>query len=158
MSNLFVVGFDKAHKAEEVRLKLEELQNEYLLDLAEVVVAVRDEHGKVTLREAGGSRATDRTAMGGFCGSLTALIFLNASTGAAGSALADVGVTRHFMKELAGTLTPGGSALFVLVRRPSPNRDRVLEELRGIGGKILKTSVSHEDAAILQAALSAAKD
>jgi uncharacterized membrane protein len=94
--------------------------------------------------------------MAGFRGSLTALIFLNAATGAAGSALADVGVTRHLMKEMAGTLTPGGSALFVLVRRPSPNRERVLE-LRGIGGKILKTLVSHENAAILQAALSAAR-
>ena len=30
-------------------------------------------------------------------------------------------------------------------------------KLHGIGGKILKTSVSHEDAATLQAALSAAK-
>jgi uncharacterized membrane protein len=51
---------------------------------------------------------------------------------------------------------PGGSALFVLVRRPSPDRERVLKELKGIGGKILKTSVTHEDAAKLQAALSAA--
>ena len=32
-----------------------------------------------------------------------------------------------------------------------------LQELHGIGGKILKTSVSHEDAAKLQAALSAAR-
>jgi uncharacterized membrane protein len=61
------------------------------------------------------------------------------------------------MKELAGTLIPGGSALFVLVGRPSPDRERVLEELKGIGGKILKTSVTHEDAAKLQAALSAAR-
>ena len=61
------------------------------------------------------------------------------------------------MKELAGVLIPGGSALFVLTGRPSPDRERVLEELHGIGGEILKTSVSHEDAAKLQAALSAAK-
>ena len=33
MSNLFVVGFDEAHKAEEVRLELQKLQSEYLLDL-----------------------------------------------------------------------------------------------------------------------------
>ena len=78
-------------------------------------------------------------------------------TGAASGALADVGITDQFMKELAGTLIPGGSALFVLVRRPSPDRERVLKELKGIGGKILKTSVTHEDAAKLQAALSAAR-
>ena len=41
MSNLLVVGFNDPHKAEEVRLKLQELQNEYLLDLADVVVGVK---------------------------------------------------------------------------------------------------------------------
>ena len=34
---------------------------------------------------------------------------------------------------------------------------RMLEELKGLGGKILMTSLSHEDKAKLQAALSAAK-
>jgi uncharacterized membrane protein len=46
----------------------------------------------------------------GFRGSLVALIFLNATTGAASGAFAEVGITRHFMKELAGPLIPGGSA------------------------------------------------
>jgi uncharacterized membrane protein len=154
MSNFFVIGFDEPHKAEEVSLKLQELQSEYLLDLEEVVVAVKDEKGKVKLHQAGSLLTADDAVFAGFCGSLTALIFLNATMGAASGALAEVGITRHFMKELAGTLIPGGSALFVLVRRPSPDRERVL---KGIGGKILKTSVSHEDAAKLQAALSAAR-
>ena len=157
MSNLFVVGFDEPHKAEELRLKLQELQSEYLLDLKEVVVAVKDERGKVKLHEPSSLETGDSPVFAGFCGSLAALIFLNATTGAASGALAEVGITHHFMKELAGTLIPGGSALFVLVGRPSPDRERVLEELKGIGGKILKTSVTHEDAAKLQAALSAAR-
>ena len=156
MRNLFVIGFDEPHKAEEVSLKLQELHDEYLLDLEEVVVAVKDEKGKVKLHQAGSLLTADDAVFTGFCGSLTALIFLNATTGAASGALADVGITDHFMKELAGTLIPGGSALFVFVRRPSPDRERVLRELKGIGGKILKTSVAHEDAAKLQAALSAA--
>jgi uncharacterized membrane protein len=157
MSNLFVVGFNEPHKAQEVRLELHELQSEYLLDLKEVVVAVKDEKGKVKLHETGNLQPGDSGVFSGFCGSLTALIFLNATTGAASGALAEVGITHHLMKELAGVLIPGGSALFVLVGRPSPDRERVLEELHGIGGKILKTSVSHEDAAKLQAALSAAR-
>jgi uncharacterized membrane protein len=149
-----LVGFDEPHKAEEVSLKLQELQSEYLLDLEEVVVAVKDEKGKVKLRQAGNLSTAEDAFFAGFCGSLTALIFRNATAGAGSGALADVGITHHFMKELAGTLIPGGSALFVLVRRPSPDRERVLKELSGIGGKILKTSVSHEDAAKLQATLS----
>jgi uncharacterized membrane protein len=35
--------------------------------------------------------------------------------------------------------------------------DKVLDELKGTGGKVLKTSLSHDDEARLQAALDAAK-
>ena len=59
------------------------------------------------------------------------------------------------MKELAGAMTPGGSTLFVLVREATP--DKALEELKGTGGRVLKTLLSHQDEAKLQAALSAAK-
>jgi len=93
MSNLFVIGFDEPHKTEEVRLKLQGLQSEYLLDLKEVVVAVKDQKGKVKLHEAGSFQPADSGVFSGFCGSLTALIFLNATTGAASGALAEVGIT-----------------------------------------------------------------
>jgi uncharacterized membrane protein len=156
MSNLFVVGYDEPHKADEVCLKLQKLQSEYLLDLEDVVVAVKNEEGKVKLHQAG-NLFSDCAFSGGFCGSLTSLILLNAAAGAASGALTDVGINDHFMRELAATLIPGSSALFVLVRRASPDRGRVLEELKGSGGKILKTSLSHEDEAIIQAALSAAR-
>jgi uncharacterized membrane protein len=156
MSNLVVVGFDEPRKAEEVRLKLQKLQSEDLLDLADVVVAVKDETGKVKLHHAGNLMADDAVFQG-FCGSLANLILLNATAGAASGALTDVGINDHFMKELAATLIPGSSAIFVLTRRPSPDRDWMLEELKGLGGKILMTSLSHEDEARLQAALSAAK-
>jgi uncharacterized membrane protein len=156
MGNLVVVGFDEPHKAEEVRLRLQKLQSEYLLDLADVVVAIKDETDKVKLHHAGHLTAAD--AVPG-SGSLVSLIFLNAARAAASGALTltDVGINDRFMKELAATLVPGGSALFALTRTPSPDRDRMLEELKGLGGKILMTSLSHEDAARLQAALSTVK-
>ena len=68
-------------------------------------------------------------------------------------ALSDVGIDDDFLKELAHGLTRGSSALFVLVRKSTP--DKVLEKLKGTGGKILTTSLKHEDAAKLQAAISA---
>jgi uncharacterized membrane protein len=157
MPNLVVLGFDEPDKAEEVRLKLQELQGKYVLDLQEMLVAVKDEKGKVKLHQ-NSLLTADSAPFPGFCGSLTALIFLNATTGAAGSALAAAGITQHFMKELAGTLLPGGSALFVLIGMPSPDRENVLKELSGAGGKILTTSLSHADEAKLQDALRAAKD
>ena len=154
MSTLVVVGYDDPYKAEEVRLKLHKLESEHLLDLADLVVAVQDEKGKVRLHQSG-NLPGDGVAIPGFCGSLTGLIFQNAAAGAASGALTNVGINEHFMKELSATLSPCSSTLFVLLRRPSSDRERVLEELQGTGGRILKTSLSHEDEAKLQAALSA---
>ena len=162
MSTLIVVGYDSSYKAEDVRLKLRKLQSEYLLDLEDAVVAVKDEKGKVKLHQALNLTAAGAIA-GGFWGSLIGLIFLSpllgmaigAAAGATSGALTDVGIDDNFMKELAATMMPGSSTLFVLVRRATP--DKVLEELKGTGGKVLKTSLSHDDEAKLQAALSAAR-
>ena len=154
MNTLVVVGYDEPYQAEEVRLKLRKLQSESLVDLEDAVVAVKDDKGKVKLHQSVNLSA-DGAFFGGFWGSLTGLIFLNAAASAASSALTDVGINDQFMKELSATLSPGSSTLFVLVRRPVPDRERLLQELKGTGGKILKTSLSHEDATKLQAALSA---
>ena len=161
-STLIVIEYDDMYKAEEMRLKLQRMQKEYLLDLDDAVVAVKDEKGKIKLHQLVNLTAHG-AASGGFWGALVGLIFLNpllgmavgATAGAVSGALTDVGLNDTFMKELAAGLPLGGSALFVLVRRSTP--ERVLEEVAGTGGKILKTSLSHEDEAKLQAALSAAK-
>ena len=159
MGNLFVIGFDEPNQAEELHFKLQKLQSEGLVDLADVAVAVKDETGKAKLHHAGNLWAEGVALQGfcgsGFCGSLANLILLNATVGAASGALAGVGITDRFMKELATVLIPSRSALFVLTRRPTSDRDRVLEELKGLGGKIFTTSLSHEDEARLQAALNA---
>jgi uncharacterized membrane protein len=162
MSTLVVIGYNDMSKAEEIRLKLGKMQKDYLVDLEDAVVAVKDEAGKVRLHQAVNVTAAGAVG-GGFWGTLIGLLFLNpllglavgAAAGAAAGALTDVGIDDKFMKELASTMTPGSSTLFVLVRKATP--DKVLEELKGTGGTVLKTSLSHDDEAKLQAALSAAK-
>jgi uncharacterized membrane protein len=156
MGNLFVIGFDEPNQAEELHFRLQKLQSEGVVYLADVAIAVKDERGKAKLHHAGNLWA-EGVALQGFCGSLANLILLNATVGAASGALADVGITDRFMKELATVLIPSRSALFVLTRRPNSDRDRVLEELKGLGGKIFTTSLSHEDEARLQAAFNATK-
>lgn len=162
MSTLVVIGYDNVFAAEEVRLKLRKLQADYLIDLEDAVVAVKDQAGKVKLHQAINLTAAGAVS-GGFWGSLIGLIFLNpllgfavgASAGAASGALTDIGINDDFMKDLAATLTPGSSALFVLVRKMTA--DKVLEAIAGTGGKVLQTSLSHEDEDRLQAAISAGK-
>ena len=162
MSTLVVIEYTDMYKAEETRLLLRKMQKDYLIDFEDAVVAVKDKQGKVKLHQAVNLAAAGALG-GGFWGALIGLIFLNpllglavgAGAGAVSGALTDVGINDNFMKDLAKGLTPGSSALFVLVRKVTP--DKVLEEIRGTGGKILKTSLTHEDEAKLQAALGAAK-
>jgi uncharacterized membrane protein len=162
MSTLVVIGYDDQFKAQEVRLMLAKMQKDYLIDLEDAVVAVKDEKGKVKLHQAVNLTAAGAVS-GGFWGTLIGLIFLNpilglavgATAGAVSGALTDIGVDDKFMKELAGQMNPGSSVLFILVRKATP--DKVLEEIKGTGGHVLKTSLSHDDEAKLQAALATAK-
>ncbi len=51
MSDLVVVGFDTVDEADKVLLKLAALRKEYLVDLEDAVVVVRDGEGKVHLKQ-----------------------------------------------------------------------------------------------------------
>lgn len=163
MADLVVIEYQDMHKAEEVRLKLQKMQSEYLVDFEDAVVAVKDENGKVKLNQIHNLTASGAIS-GGFWGTLVGLMFLNpllgmaagAAAGAIGGTLTDVGISDKFMKDVASGFNNGSSALFVLVRKVTP--DKVLAELEGTGGKILQTSLTHEQEAKLQAALSAAKE
>ncbi len=159
MRNLIAVMYSSELKATEVRLHFLQMQKEYLVDLEDAVVATRKENGKIKLHQmhnltAGGALS------GGFWGVLIGLIFLNpllgfvvgAGTGAVAGALADVGIDDNFMKTLSKNLNPGSSVLFILVH--SDITDKVLDELQGTGGVIIKSSLSHEDEDRLQAILS----
>ena len=161
MADLIVIEYDDMHQAEEVRLRLQKMQKDYLIDLADAVVAVKDEEGKVKLHQIHNLTASGAIS-GGFWGTLIGLIFLNpllgmaagAAAGAVGGALTDVGIKDNFMKEMASGFNNGTSALFVLVRKVTA--DKVLAELEGTGGKVLHTSLTHEQEDKLQAAISAA--
>ena len=162
MPTLVVIGYESEIKAEEVRLALLKLQREYLIDLGDAVVAVREADGTVKLRQLVNTTAVGAVS-GGFWGTLIGVLFLNplfglaigTAAGALSGALTDVGIDDKFVKQLAETLKPGSAALCVLVRRATP--DKVLEEIKGFGGTVIKTSLSHDDEVKLQAALSSAK-
>ncbi|MBX9673952.1 MAG: DUF1269 domain-containing protein [Candidatus Obscuribacterales bacterium] len=162
MSTLVVIGYDDMHKAQEMRLNLAKMQGEYLVDLEDAVVVTRDANGKVKLHQAVSLPAFGALE-GGFWGTLIGCLFfsplfgmtLGAATGALSGALSDVGINDDFMKELGETLKPNTSALCVLIRQMTS--DKVLEQLQGTGGKVIKTSLSKDDETKLQAALSQAK-
>jgi uncharacterized membrane protein len=49
MSTLVVIGYEDEFKADEVRLNLMKMQKDYLIDMEDAVVAVKNQKGKVRL-------------------------------------------------------------------------------------------------------------
>ena len=107
MAGLVVIEYNDMYTTEEARLKLKKMQQEYLVDLEDAVVAVKDEKGKVKLNQIHHLTAKGAVS-GGFWGTLIGLIFLNpllgmaagATAGAASGALTDVGINDKFMKDI----------------------------------------------------------
>jgi uncharacterized membrane protein len=160
MSDLVVIVYPTEEKAEEVRKRLFALQKEYLIELEDAVIATKSPDGHVKLNQLMNTTAIG-AASGGFWGLLIGMLFLmpvvgaavGAASGALGGALTDYGINDAFMKELAASIQPGNAALFVLIRKMTA--DKVLADLQGTGGVILKTSLDHTKEQALRDALSA---
>jgi uncharacterized membrane protein len=167
MAELVAVGFDNPQEADRVLTELARLQREYLIDLEDAVVAIRQPDGKVNLKQSInmiGVGAASGGLSGALWGSLVGLLFLNplagmavgglvgAGSGALSGSLVDYGIDDTFIRQIAETLQPNTSALFVLVRKAQP--EKVLSELSQFRGRVLRSSLSPEQEARLQAALS----
>jgi uncharacterized membrane protein len=151
MSNLIVIGFHNETDAFEMRTALTKLQSEYLIEMEDAVVVTRDKDSKLELHQAVNLTAAG-AVRGGFWGMLIGMLFLNpllgfavgAGSGALSGKLSDIGINDQFMKDLGATLTPSSSALFVLVRKSTP--DKVLEALKPFAGKghVMQTSLTKD--------------
>ena len=158
MSSLIAVGFKDEFTADAVILELQKLQREHLIALEDAAVVIRSKEGKVKIKQTQELTATGALS-GGFWGLLFGFIFFNpllgwavgALAGAVSGALTDIGIDDNFIRDVGSTITPGTSAIFVLVRQATA--DKVLEDLSKFEGKVLKTSLSKDDEAKLQAIL-----
>ena len=168
MSDLVCIAYDKPDTADAVLNELRILKVEHLIDLEDACVVVRDDNGKVHLKQSVNlvaMGATSGAMWGGLMGLLVGMLFLNpligwaaglavgAGSGALSGKLADYGINDDFIKSLGSTITNGTSALFVLVR--SANAEKVMPEVAKFGGTVLKTSLTTEQDEKLRAALAA---
>jgi uncharacterized membrane protein len=166
MSDLIAVGFKGEDTADQVLNKLQALQKEHLIDLEDACVVVRDASGNVRLKQAinlVGFGAASGGLSGALWGTMIGFLFLNplagmltgaavgAGAGVLSGSLVDYGIDDAFMRSLGSTIEPGSSALFVLVRRVTP--DKVLPELSPFQGTVLRTSLSNEQEERLRQAL-----
>jgi uncharacterized membrane protein len=163
MSQLVVFAFKDEQGAEQMRDELGRLQKLQLIQLSDAAVAIRKQDGKVKVKQA--VSLVGAGALGGaFWGMFIGLLFwmpwlglaIGAASGALGGALSDTGVDDKFIKEVAGTIEPGQSALFLLVE--SWTEDKVMDELVKFNAQVLQTSLSKEDETKLRAAFGAEEE
>lgn len=166
MSDLIVLGFDGVGTADDVLTKLRGMQKEHLIDLEDACVVIREDDGKVQIKQAlnlTALGAASGASTGMLIGALAGLLVLNplagmavgglagAGFGALSGSLADYGINDDFIKELGETIAAGSSALFLLVKQSTP--DKVIPEIEPYGPRVLKTSLSNAQEEQLKAAV-----
>jgi len=131
LSDLLVIEFPSEEKAEGVRELLLAMQQEYLIELGDAVVAVKDANGRIKLHQL--FQPVKQGAVSGLLwGSLIGLLFMmpvagaaiGAASGAIGGRLTDLGINDDFKREVARTLQSGNAALFLLIRKMTRSRPR----------------------------------
>jgi uncharacterized membrane protein len=148
MSDLVVIAFKEETTADQARAALDALEEGEVVGLNDLVVVRRDPDGKVHM-EQHRRHAGTKIVGGAFWGLLIGLLFFVPGLGLIiggliGGGIAmfrDVGVSDDFIKETAQTITPGTSALFLMV---TSDPGQILARLKEFGGKVISTSLSKE--------------
>jgi uncharacterized membrane protein len=180
MAELIVVGFKKdMYRASEVLNTLLDMNNSFVVDLNDAVAVYRDYNGKLRVDQSyqmtSGEGAAWGGLFGGLIGALIAAPFTAGASAAAAAALAasgslsgvalgatagaldatswkeDFGISEDFVQRVGTMVQPGDSAIFALLRTLDPKL--VEEQFRGYGGTILRTTLSPEQKAKVEATL-----
>jgi uncharacterized membrane protein len=179
MSELVCIAFKDSITADRVLNELRAMETNYVLDLEDAVIVVRDMDGKVHLKQSivwFGEILGPGGSLGVLWGGLMHLLFWNPLVGiiglidsSAGGAEVekammttaashyvllsdyDFGISNNFIKALGDTITRGTSAIFLLIR--SADQDKFMASFSRYEGTILKTSLSKEQENKLRAFL-----
>ena len=122
MSDLIVISFDSAATAEEVRDKVRQLQKAGLIALSDAAVISKDAEGKINVHNEVSRETKVGAGAGAVLGVLLGFMFpvaglvVGAVGGAAVGALVGSVVDRKFVEDVQNSLTPGSSALFLVIR------------------------------------------
>ena len=158
MSTLIAIGYPDETTATAAGDEAERLAKDLIIQPDAIAVIRRDVNGHyhVTTNHhavAGG------TAYGMFWGLLFGMLFfipvfgmaIGAGLGALMGKMAKTGIDKQFQEQVRDMVQPGTSALFLVIEKATP--DRAIEAMSKFGGTVLKSSLSKETEAELQAAL-----
>ncbi len=176
MRDLIVVGFQGTRRAAEVLGQLEALNEDWTVELDDAVTVYRTDDGKLRVDQSVQPTTKEGGAMGGLLGVLLGGLLAAPFTAGASAAAAaatvgagavamgsmgaalgasdaedwkqNYGVGEDFVKQVAGVVQPGNSAVFAVIRSGDPVA--IAERFRGYGGTVIRTTLSAEQAAKVQ--------
>jgi uncharacterized membrane protein len=158
MPDLIAIGYPDTTTAVQAMDEVGHLAQELVIQPDAVAAVIRNDDGKfrtITNQHEVGAGAT----WGLFWGFLFGILFfvpffgmaLGAAFGALGGKLAKSSIDKEFQEQVREKMQPGTSALFMIVEQMTT--DKALAGLSKFGGEVIKTSLSDEDQAEIQAAL-----
>ena len=158
MPDLIAIGYPDTTTAVKAMDEVGHLAQDLVIQPDAVAAVIRSSDGKfrtITNQHEVGAGAT----WGMFWGMLFGLLFfvpilgmaMGAAFGALGGKLAKSSISKEFQEQVRDQMQPGTSALFMIVEQMTT--DKALAGLSKFGGTVLKTSLSDEDQAEIQAAL-----
>jgi uncharacterized membrane protein len=158
MPDLIAIGYDDTTTALEAMDEVGKLAQDLVIQPDAVAAVVRNADGKfrtITNQHEVGAGAT----WGMFWGLLMGIIFfmpifgmaIGAAFGALGGKLAKDSISKDFQDQVREAMQPGTSALFMIVEQMTT--DKALDGLSKFGGNVIKTSLSEEAEAEIQAHL-----
>ena len=154
MADLIAIGYPDEATAGEAQREAERLAHDLLIQPDAIAAIVRHRDGKFNIH------STAHPVAGGpmygmFWGLLFGLLFfvpffglaVGSGLGALLAKIEESGVDKEFQRQVQGLVTPGTSALFLVVENVTP--ETVVDALSRYGGTVLNTSLSHDAVAAL---------
>ena len=158
MPDLIAIGYDDTTTAVSAMDEVARLSHDLVIQPDAVAAIVRGDDGKfrtITNQHEVGTGATWGLFWGFFFGLLFFIPIFGMAFGAGFGALmgklTKSSIDKGFQEQVREQVQPGTSALFMIVEQMTT--DKALASLSKFGGNVLKTSLSAEDEAELQAAL-----
>jgi len=158
MATLVAIGYPDETTATAAAEEAQRLASDLIIEPDAIAVISRDKEGRFHVTTNHHAVAGGAT-WGMFWGLLFGILFfvpffgmaIGAGLGALMGKVTKSGIDKSFQDQVRDLLKPGMSALFLVVEKATP--DKAVDALSQFGGTVLKSSLSKEAEADLQAAL-----
>jgi uncharacterized membrane protein len=156
-AHLWAIGFDSVERANRLRDLVNKLSESRCLFLLKLAVAERYGDGTMTLDGEPFVAVNHSRGLASFLAGLAlgapplTASAVSALPTAIGASVSEAGIDCAFIREVEMLMKPGTSALFVLDQEG--DMAKILQGIRGLGGKVLKTNVDVARAELIQSTL-----